>query len=199
MNDHLTKRDAATGEHLPLVPLEAETRLYFTCPRCQKHRFRIDHIPVGNDVRWSCAECRVEWKILRHAEHVELTETDKVPEPRTLVTLAITRPGLLILEAVKYAHEPGESLEDGQAYLYTEHQCPTNFLRDVVRVVDASGDTDPHGFFSYVSTEPWRDLDAEDPSIAQPSHDDSDAIVVHATEESATAESERRVATLKKD
>ena len=40
-------------------------------------------------------------------------------------------------------------------YFYNEHTCPTNFMPDVIGVRTDDGDTDPHGLFAYVKTEPW--------------------------------------------
>lgn len=39
-----------------------------------------------------------------------------------------------------------------QKYHYNEHTCPTNYIGDVLKVVDpADGDQDPHGIFKFVS------------------------------------------------
>ncbi len=42
---------------------------------------------------------------------------------------------------------------DSQRYYYEEHTCPSNFL-GVEKVMDDSGDEDPHGIFAFVGIEP---------------------------------------------
>lgn len=42
--------------------------------------------------------------------------------------------------------------DDGSAYFYDEHSCPTNYIR--VEAVLTHDDNDPHGVFDHIRTAP---------------------------------------------
>jgi len=77
----------------------------------------------------------------------EDTGEKKIP---TIVTLKLDQPVTIETEGVMV----GQTSETASEYFYNEHTCPTNFLRHVIRIIDAEGDDDPHGIFQFVSEKP---------------------------------------------
>ena len=44
-------------------------------------------------------------------------------------------------------------ISEHHEYYYNEHTCPTNYMRNVVAVIDLKHqDQDPHGIFEYIAT-----------------------------------------------
>lgn len=86
----------------------------------------------------------------------EVVDCEVIPEKRQenrLVVLKSTGPVTLHLKTRVFLPDADEA---GQAeFLYNEHTCPVNFLRNVVDVFDAEGKGDPHGVFEFVSIGPW--------------------------------------------
>lgn len=182
---------AREAEHLPLVPITLVE--FFVCP-CGNHRFEVQHIEVWTSAGpWYCDICRQGWRFTRLPNGIQLTKHGE-PLRRKLVKLAVAKQGVLILDTLDYGLEKNDApLGEGDEYLYNQHQCPTNFLRLVERVIalcdepgckvtgdrwdlgdGKHGHADPHGFFAYVETLPWRDLDAEDPNVVTwPKGDDA--------------------------
>lgn len=57
--------------------------------------------------------------------------------------------------------ESDEEFQASKRYYFEEHSCPTNWLRDCVAVIE-DGDTDPHGFLTFVrAVEVPQDFDAD--------------------------------------
>ncbi len=46
--------------------------------------------------------------------------------------------------------------DDGLRFLYEEHSCPVNWLRNLKEVF-LGDEEDPHGLFKFVSAQPWTD------------------------------------------
>ncbi len=61
-----------------------------------------------------------------------------------------------MVEGIRIVTKGDEDWDD--SYHYNEGTCPVNYLCQTVQVIDESGDNDPHGIFTYVKTEPWRDV-----------------------------------------
>ena len=70
------------------------------------------------------------------------------------MTLRSSGPVTLLVKGM--ALLPHNNEEDHQRFFYDEHTCPTNFMPNVVKVIDADGDEDPHGVFAFVKSEPWK-------------------------------------------
>ena len=151
--------------------LEKVTTTYFNCPNCGvQSKEPIDHIVAfldnpswqqaisrGNYPNfgpWGCHECGVNVSgIVRSKDDVELTikpGTD-VKVWDVLVLQPQTKPVYFIVDAKDYSRKPGELCSDNKSYFYDEHTCPTNWIRNVERIV-IEADTDPHGLFEFVES-----------------------------------------------
>ncbi len=130
------------------------------CPWCQeKSGQRVDHLfasaptPFGP---WYCDVCgRGFTGNVDELRNVTLHKNDRDQYVRTFVLLRRADTNLfLVLDAKRHVDKD----DDGHGhlqYLYEEHSCPTNWLRECVAVID-NGDADPHGFLSVI-----RSIDAE--------------------------------------
>lgn len=54
--------------------------------------------------------------------------------------------------------------QEQQRYFYEEHSCPTNWINNIVAVIE-NGDDDPHGFLEYVRTVPVQEQRAQDDAL----------------------------------
>lgn len=152
----------------PTISVEKQTRSYgfVTCPHCNKGEHRVDHCKPGFSSSWYCDECGGRFHIELHSETKFLLTPLAEKKIKTLVTLESAGPVRLLVEGMSFTRADGTSdgKEESRAqYFYDEHTCPTNFLGDVVKVIDpADGDDDPHGIFAFVKVEPWRDVENDD-------------------------------------
>ena len=129
---------------------------FILCPGCGKEDFRVDHLPVGTVTAWYCDGCGVRFRLRNFADD-NLVECEilagQSKSPR-LVTLRSDEP--VIIQVGTFALLPEDDdvrREDNARYFYEEHTCPSNFLRNVVRVFGADGEEDPHGIFKFVKIE----------------------------------------------
>lgn len=127
---------------------------YILCPGCGKDDFRVDHLSAGTKTAWYCDECGVRFRL--HVLSAREVECEVTTEPRKeprLVVLQSDAPVTLHLKT--FTIFPGDDETGNASYFYNEGTCPTNFMSEVIKVIDASGDDDPHGVFRFVSIEPW--------------------------------------------
>lgn len=54
-----------------------------------------------------------------------------------------------VLKTPKFDHQNNDWTEENDRYHYEEHSCPTNWLTEIVGVIE-NGDEDPHGFLEFV-------------------------------------------------
>ncbi len=135
----------------------ARTKHHILCPHCSQGEATVDHCEPGFVSRWVCDECGGHYRIERPGKSFQF-----LLEPllqKTLVTLESKGPVRLIVEGMSHTLKDGKpDPEDHDEFFYNEHTCPTNFMHNVVKVVDpADGNEDPHGIFAYVSTAPWTE------------------------------------------
>lgn len=81
------------------------------------------------------------------------TPVSERPKPHSwsLLTLIGAELSLYFVMEERYGNPAQDDYENGQRYFYEEHSCPTNWLGDCVAVIEA-GDSDPHGFLTFVRT-----------------------------------------------
>jgi len=129
---------------------------YICCPGCGKGEYGVSHLPLGTKTSWYCDECGVLFTLqVISPDEIDTEVTSKRQEKR-LITLKSEGPVTLLVEGLAFI--PGDS-EEHQRYYYDEHTCPTNYMPNVVQVIDEAGDRDPHGVFRFISAEPWKDPD----------------------------------------
>ncbi len=140
-------------------PVYDATR-YIVCPGCGKGPKQVSHLEVGAKTAWYCDECGVRFRL--HVLSADAVDCEVIPGERkekTIVTLRSEVPVTIRVEGMNLINrenfdDDGTTPELRDRYFYEEHTCPTNFL-GVLNVSDDAGDTDPHGIFKYVKTEPW--------------------------------------------
>lgn len=138
---------------------------YISCPSCQAADFRVDHLKEGYKTAWYCDECGVRFSVLILSAGLVDTELiNGERKERRVVTLVSSGP--VTLELNTFVLVPNRNEETVAEYFYNEGACPVNFMKDVSKVIDSSGDEDPHGVFKFVSIrklEPERPTDCINP------------------------------------
>jgi rubredoxin len=127
---------------------------YILCPACGKDDFSVGHLPIGTKTAWYCDVCGVRFKLhvlVNNEVECEVIEGERKEKRRVVLQSS----GPVTLHLKTFTISPGDDEEFHAEYYYNEHTCPTNFMRDVVKVIDKTGDDDPHGVFKFVSIEPW--------------------------------------------
>ena len=91
-----------------------------------------------------------------HAMRAELDKRPRPePEPHSYALLKLegaAKPLFFVMEE-RYGSRDEDEYESHRKYFYEEHSCPTNWLRNCLAVIE-EGDTDPHGFLTYVRSVP---------------------------------------------
>lgn len=138
---------------------------YIYCPRCGKGKHKISHLKVGTSFGpWHC-RARGCWygfegRVTPTGAVVTILEQRVIP---TKVTLRTYEPITLVVQGLRFENVPGVAGgDDDNRFFYEENTCPINVLQRVIRVVDETGDADPHGVFTYVKTEELTDADYGD-------------------------------------
>jgi hypothetical protein len=91
--------------------------------------------------------------------------TNKEPEPHSFALLKLegaAKPLYFVMEE-RYGKPDEEDYQGNRQYFYEEHSCPTNWLPTCVAVIE-DGDTDPHGFLTFVRSVPIPPGYKEDPN-----------------------------------
>ena len=142
---------------------------YIYCPRCGAGKHKISHLKVGASFGpWHCRARGCWYGFKGHVTPtgavVTILNERVIP---TKVTLRTSEPITLVVQGLRFENMPGYSEyeiagHDHNVFFYEENTCPINALQRVIRVVDAEGDTDPHGIFTYVKTEELDAADYED-------------------------------------
>lgn len=136
-----------------------------TCPHCNKDSgSRIDHLLPPNESAvcafgpWYCGECGKPFQGATNPKFnaVEVVKSDsrldvKVPTLDLMVLPPQKHPVYFVLRGSDYRPEGMGSMHPhpNKPYFYDEHSCPTNWLRNVDRVIIESDD-DPHGLIQFV-------------------------------------------------
>lgn len=135
-----------------------ETKTYVVCPCCDGNLGSIDHLmgnKVGSTWLWYCDGCGARVKFAMEGNEVVSTEPTGEKSVRTIDFLKHGDIGLIV-EGMAFAKDGKVDL-DGKEYWYNEHTCPTNYLKNVLAIVDLkTDDYDPHGIFEYVGTTQWN-------------------------------------------
>jgi ribosomal protein L37AE/L43A len=132
-----------------------KTERYVKCPACGKSEHAVSHLPPETKTAWYCHDCGAKFKVYVISHNFvdcEVVAGEKME--KRLVTLRSLEPVTLLVEGMVLLPDDGE--EESLRYFYDEHTCPTNFMGQIVEIVDANGDKDPHGIFAFVKSEPWN-------------------------------------------
>jgi hypothetical protein len=92
---------------------------------------------------------------LASARPEELRIPEPEPEPHSYALLKLEgaeKPLFFVMEE-RYGSPAEEDYQSHRRYFYEEHSCPTNWIGDCVAVIE-NGDTDPHGYLTFVRSAP---------------------------------------------
>lgn len=135
----------------------SETKIYAVCPHCSERASAVCHLKAGEKAgAWRCKSCGGWYQPAANKDGSGylVKKLDRPKDHRTLVFLRRGDVLLVVHRLAEVAHGcttyEGKLDQSGQAYFYNEHTCPTNYLSDVVAVVDLkTNDPDPHGVFEF--------------------------------------------------
>ena len=131
------------------------TRRFVRCPHGCAHEFRVEHLferQTNTAGPWFCDECGRGWDWEVTPEGLEITESKtRLYFHKVLLELPPQKESVFFTLASSGQREPGDPDRlDGLRYLYDEHTCITNWLREVEEVKIGTN-TDPHGLFRFVN------------------------------------------------
>src|SRR5690554_2944620 len=156
----------------PFVKVETitVTRVTCKCPSCGDYEWTVSHLfeeaakrPEGYySVQWNCDACFTKFAFRIYPDQrVELSPIGINEDPLipSIVLLRSTmvgeggKPIYAVLSARSFKKslekEKEEPLSSGMEYYYNQHTCPTNWLREVIALVQ-DGEADPHGCFEFL-------------------------------------------------
>ena len=129
------------------------------CPWCAgESGQRVDHLydeAPRNFGSWDCKNCGMSFQGRVNAPgDVTIEKDERSHKNRRALTLlkfeSKDGPTFFVIDHKHYgAPEPDAEIQERDRYLYEEHSCPTNWLRDCIAVIH-DGDADPHGFLTFV-------------------------------------------------
>ena len=145
------------------IKLKTKTQCLIECPFCGEYDHSVTHL-MGSDVSfgpWYCDKCgkSIEGKI--NSGVCFIKKSSKV-KTNTLVALELSDlsgPIFFIVKGMKFDREKGND-----EYFYEEHNCPANFMGDIVELI-YKNETDPHGVFNYLKTVPMPEENIDNYSV----------------------------------
>jgi len=150
-----------------MIPV-VETKNYAVCPCCEKQTSSIDHL-LNTDIStsWYCDSCGERYRIIFKKSGEVFTQAIGERVNKNIVLLKNGNVGLVV-EGMSFS-----DAESNHEYYYNEHTCPTNYMKNVLAVIDLEhNDSDPHGIFEYVATLDW------DKNVEDCNYDYSDIVTV---------------------
>jgi hypothetical protein len=133
------------------------------CPWCEKETgSRVDHLYDDTLPRsagpWYCNACGQPFNVLVKApSDVEITKAEGHVRSfsRAMSLLKFDGKEGAVFFVMDHNHyhsgepETDDEFQSHTRFFFEEHSCPTNWLDECVAVI-ADGDSDPHGFLSFV-------------------------------------------------
>lgn len=138
------------------IELIEEIRYSFKCPWCNEAKFSITHL-MGENTNWGpwfCDNCGQSCmgKVKDKEVFIEKRHDRKLEK----YYVFLKHDDMLII--VEGRHDGTDNLP----YLYDSHTCPTNYLKNIITIVDLKNkDIDPHGIFEYITAIPTKNLNIE--------------------------------------
>lgn len=139
----------------------AEQIVYAVCPHCDQQAGQVSHLAPGEKAGpWRCDSCGGWYHPSVNDDGTFLIEKD--PRPKEHRTLVFLRRGDVLLVLHEWTYD-GKLNQQQSLYFYNEHTCPTNYLCNVVAIVDLkTGNPDPHGVFTYEGSLSAKEAQDED-------------------------------------
>lgn len=158
----------------PFVQVKTETKVYAVCPCCNDYQWTVSHlfdvIKKQSSTKdyyaacWDCHKCHANFDIRIYGpDRVEFSQIPSKEDPfvpalvllksdhevNPIYAFVETRS---MLKSVMESQQPkANEFESGHLeYYYDQHTCPTNWFRDVTKLIQG-GDDDPHGCFTFVA------------------------------------------------
>jgi hypothetical protein len=137
-------------------------KLYIDCPHCGKKDGCIDHLLKNKKQSfgpWYCDSCGCAYKGEVTSENEVFVKKTNESTSNCLVFL---KKDNIILLVKGICFNSDLNLENKE-YFYNEYTCPTNYLKDVEKIIDIENkDDDPHGIFEFVHAIPYVDTEDMD-------------------------------------
>lgn len=142
------------------IKAKTYTVAHFNCPTCGQTHHSYQHLldeavksqkPVSFGP-WRCHECISGYTGVVNPDGTVLLTPYKNNFIRAVSLLKSQHeehPIYLMVEMNHCHPDPSKPLDP--SYYFDQHTCPTNYMRDVTRIL-FDGDTDPHGVFEHVRT-----------------------------------------------
>lgn len=128
-----------------------EIKRYVKCPACNEAAGHLYEELKDGTYKWYC-DCGNQYSFEYKDGNVLKVESTGNFFAKTRILLA-NDDIALIIKGNRYFTEGRLTDDEHDRYYYDEHTCPTNYMRDVIEVIDLrSMDTDPHGVFRYIKT-----------------------------------------------
>lgn len=130
---------------------------YIKCPFCgDQSSFSITHLLEGDTTfgPWYCDECgqSIRGEVKSGSVEIEKHTAVKIDTLDLLCIPPRDKPVYFVVAGSKISPRDNRDEELGHTkFFYEEHTCPTNWLGEVLEVVDR-GDRDPHGLFEYMGS-----------------------------------------------
>lgn len=138
------------AEKTPII----ETHQFAQCAHCDFNLGCIDNLinKISFETCWYCDKCGKQTDLKFSNGKLETRQFEGLARKEIAVFLKCGKVGLIVRGA-----DYGRGY-DNIIYYYNEHTCPTNYITNVVKILDLENfDTDPHGIFEFVSAVPWDD------------------------------------------
>lgn len=138
----------------PSVVTQRVMKKSWLCPDCGEPSSDYTHIKEGGRFgTWYCDGCGAGfYGTIERGRPVLLRDKSK-----KIDTLVLLRKDdlFLVVKGMRFVgHGKDETIGANDQYFYEQHTCPTNYLKDVVAVIQGDS-ADPHGLFEY-----WNTVDA---------------------------------------
>lgn len=155
-------------------PVKTSELVCVHCPKCdntlaQYEIKRYQTYFLEGSHTHTCGSCQAKF-LFKDGELIEVEENHPGSSSNNLTLLVLQpqdKPLYLIVRGTdyydrQYALTPNcrARIVEHQEYLYGEHTCPDNILRDAFMLVH-DGDPDEHGLFDYIKSIPLKDIEAK--------------------------------------
>ena len=134
------------------------TKTCVICPHCGAQTdSTVDHLSAGQSFGyWYCDKCGGAYSGKANGAATEITKSDKrFSRTFDLLVLEPQKEPVYFVMAGKDYHDGhiNQDTVDSKRYYYEEHSCPINWIGNA-SMIAVDGDTDPHGFLSFVRSVP---------------------------------------------
>lgn len=149
------------------------TQTYLHCPHCGENGHRVDHLPrPASFGPWYCDSCGGSFRgrvLADESIDVELLDDMKVETLDLLCLPPQEKPVYFVIRGMGFRKLGELTALSNKGFFYESHSCPTNWLRDIERLV-IEDDDDPHGLLLHVrsiemASATMQPIDGSEPDV----------------------------------